>query len=72
MTDAVRRAVHLDVPPQQLLQGIVMEMSVRVTGKTAPIFLASNIVLVVGAAVLFVELRVVINAENLGDSINLS
>jgi len=49
-------------------------MSVCVAGKTAPVFLTFNIVLVVGAAVFFVELPEsgVINAEDLGDSINLS
>jgi len=53
---------------------MVIEIRVCVTGKTAPIFLTSNIVLVVGAAVLFVELpkRGVINAKNLSDSIDLS
>src|SRR6267378_4399756 len=66
-------APYLDVPPQQLLEGMVIEMSLRVTGKTAPVFLAANIVLVVSAAVLFVKSPKggVINAENLGDSINL-
>src|SRR5438876_7209069 len=67
-------APYLDVPPQQLFERIVIEMSIRVTGKTAPVFLATNVVLVVSAAVLFVELPKggVINLEKLGDSINLS
>ncbi|OLB31870.1 MAG: hypothetical protein DMG41_25330 [Acidobacteria bacterium] len=65
-------APYFNVPPQQLLEGIVIEMSIRVTCKTAPVFLATNIVLVVSAAVLFVELPKsgVINTEDLGYSVN--
>jgi hypothetical protein len=57
-----------------LLDGIVIKMSVCVAGKTAPVFLTFNIVLVVDAAVFFVELPEsgVINAEDLGNSVNLS
>src|SRR5437660_206076 len=49
------------------------DVSIRVTRKTVPVFLATNIVLVVSAAVLFLELPKggVINAEDLGYSINL-
>jgi hypothetical protein len=48
-------------------------MSVRITRKTSPVFLAINIILVVSAAVLFVELPKggVVNTEDLGYSINL-
>ncbi len=48
-------------------------MSVCVASKTAPVFLAIDLVLVVGSSILFVELpeRGVINAENLRDSIDV-
>ena len=48
------------------------DVSIRVTRKTVPVFLATNIALVVSAAVLFVELPKggVINTEDLGYSVN--
>ena len=66
-------APHLDVPVQQSLEHRVREMSVCVVSKTAPVFLAVDVVLVVGAPIFLVELPEcgVINAENLGHSIDL-